>query len=85
LLREDGNVISRFQVGDGIVALAIGDPGIVVVFHEESPARIGAQLDLASPSVNIANLANNITSSPTTIVTRQAYLAQLGTPRKAPD
>jgi hypothetical protein len=79
LLRAHGDIISRFQVGDGVVALTIGHPGIVVVSHKEFSARVCVQFDLASPSVNIANLANKITPAPIAIIAWKPDLAQLGT------
>jgi hypothetical protein len=75
LLRAHGDVIARFQVGDGVVALPIGHPGIVVVFHKEFSARVCAHFDLASPSVNSANLANQITPAPIAIIAREPDLA----------
>jgi hypothetical protein len=75
LLGAHGYVISRFQVGHGVVALAIKDPGVVVVFHQESSARVRTQFDLAGPGVDIANFADKITPTPIAIIAWEPDLA----------
>jgi hypothetical protein len=60
LLNPRRNVVAPFQIGYGIVTLAVDDLGPIVVAQHRRAAAVCSHFDLARSWIDILNLADNV-------------------------